>query len=277
MPNFLSNKLLWVVIVTIMLLVLIGYSSQENNKVTGISNTITYTISPIQRLFLYSSQKVGGFFYYFKDMDKIKKENETLKDKIDLLEDENRKLSRYKEENNELREALNLKDIYGDYAPEAANIISKDMGNWFNMFRTDKGTKNGIVKNFPVRTSKGLVGRIHESDFSSSKVMTIVDPNSTISAKISKSGTLVLVKGDISLKEKGLCLMESNDMDSDVSVGDLIETSGLGGIYPKGIIIGEVTQTRKSSNNYSKYAIIKPVVDFKHLEQVTILKMKNQK
>jgi len=273
MSRFFKNKITFLVLVTLMLFIVMGVSSNKGS-LSWLDNGVTIFSTPFQKLALYSSKKTGDFFYYFKDVDKLRSENEFLKKQIAQLQEENRKLNDYKKKNVELRKALKLKDSYDDYKPIGANIIAKDMGNWFNLFRIDVGSEDGIKKDFPVRTSEGLVGRIESADVTSSKVTTIIDNGSTVSARLSKNGSYVLIKGDSELKDKGLCLMDYIDPDADISVGDVVETSGLGGIYPKGIIIGKVKQIRKSSNDFSKYAVVEPTVDFKRLDQVIVLNKK---
>lgn len=272
MNYFLKNRITLLVIITLLLFIIMGVSS--NGSISWVNNGITIISTPFQKLALYSTKKTGDFFYYFKDVDKLRNQNESLKKQLAELQEENRKLIDFKKKNVELRKSLKLKDSYDNYEPIGANIIAKDMGNWFNVFRIDVGKKDGIKKDFPVRTSYGLIGRIESADLNSSKVTTIIDNGSIVSARLSKNGSYVLVKGDSELKDKGLCLMDYIDPDADISIGDDVETSGLGGIYPKGINIGKVKQIRKSSNDFSKYAVVEPTVDFKRLDQVIVLNKK---
>jgi rod shape-determining protein MreC len=257
------------------MLIMIGVSS-NNSSLNWMNNGMSILGTPFQKLAIFTSKKTGDFFYYFKDVDKLRNENEILKKQVAELQQENRKLSDYEEKNEELRKVLKLKDAYDNYEPIGANIIAKDMGNWFNVFRIDVGSEDGIKIDYPVRTSDGLVGRIESADVTSSKVTTIIENGSTVSARLSKNGSYVLIKGDSELKDEGLCLMDYIDPDADISVGDIVETSGLGGIYPKGIIIGKVKQIKKSSNDFSKYAVVEPTVDFKRLDQVVVLNKKEE-
>ena len=187
---------------------------------------------------------------------------------------ENEKLIELKVKNEELRRALDIKDQYSNMDMIGANIIAKDMGNWFDIFTIDRGSKDGISNNYPIVTSNGLVGRVMQTDVFSSKVIAIIDEDSSISARLSRTSDLVIVKGDRKLKEQGLCIMNYIPADADISAGDRVETSGVGGIYPKGILIGKVKEVRQRTNELDRYAIIEPVVDFKRLEEVFILKDK---
>jgi len=275
--NLFNNKFFIIVFITIMVFILMGVSSVNGAGINHTGNLLTIMITPFQKASMALIDRTNDFFYYFKDMDKLREENKKLLSQIQKIKEENRKLNVYKNQNVELRKSLKLKDSYEDYEPIGANIIARDLGNWFNIFRIDMGTSDGVFNDLPIRTSEGLVGRIQSADVTSSKVITMIDIGNTISAKLQKNGSYVLIRGDLELKEQGLCLMDYIDPDADVAVGDIIETSGLGGVYPKGIIIGKVKEIRKASNDFSKYAVVEPEVDFKRLAEVVILKPKNDK
>jgi len=251
-----------------------GLSSVQNGKINYVGDIFSTILSPFQRFINYSDKKINDFFAHFEDIDKLRKENEVLKQKVHELVYENEKLIDLKIKNEELRRALDIKDQYSTMDMVGANIIAKDMGNWFDIFTIDRGTKDGIEIDYPVVTSNGLVGRVMQTDLFTSKVISIIDEDSSISARLSKTSDLVVVKGDRKLKDQGLCIMNYIPADADVSAGDRVETSGVGGIYPKGILIGTVKEVSQRTNELDRYAIIEPVVDFKRLEEVFILKPK---
>ncbi len=275
MLRLIKSKIFILLIISIALLVTIGFSSMRNSRVNYISDIFSTILSPFQRFINSSGDKINDFFAHFDDIDRLRKENELLKQRIDELETEREDLIEFKVKNEELRQALNIKDQYSDRESIGANIIAKDMGNWFNIFTIDRGTKDGMKNDYPVVTSKGLVGRVMKADLFSSKVISIIDEDSSVSARLSKTSDLVIVKGDNKLKDQGLCIMEYIPADVDVAVNDSVETSGMGGIYPKGIIIGKVKEVRQRTNELDRYAIIEPSVDFKRLEEVLVLKEKN--
>lgn len=268
------------ILVTIMILVVIGITSDQESGFFKINNIMDVSLSPFQKVIHFFSNKIKSAALYVKDIKVLKQENEQLKLQIDQLEKENRELTEYRGKIKELRDALSIKDKFSDYEVVGANVVSKDPGNWFNIFRIDIGNRDGISiseKNssyYPVMTSKGLVGRIIGTDVFSSRVMSIIDVDSTVSARLYKTRDLVIVKGDLTLKNQGLCKMDYIPPEVDIMVGDIIETSGMGGIFPKGIIIGRIKEVRQSNNELSRYAVIEPAVDFKRLEEVVVLKSK---
>lgn len=278
MLRLFKSKWFYVSLITIMLIIVMGASADKNSRLKWLNNIISVPLAPVQNFFSSIGRKVEDGLSFFKDVEAVKEENEILKAKVIELEKKNRELSSLESKNNELRQALNLKEQFGDYEFLGANIIAVDPGNWFNVFKIDIGGREGIESDCPVVTSsKGLIGRVLSSDAVSSRVITIIDEESSVSAWISKAGGgHAIIKGDMSLKGQGLCKMDYIPLEVDVMVGDIIETSGLGGIYPKGIVIGEVIEIRKTNSELDKYAIIKPVADFKRLEEVYVLKSKEK-
>lgn len=278
MLRLFRSKWFIVSFITIVLLVIMGVSANKFSRLNWLNNIISVPLTPVQSFFTSIGRTVENSLSYFKDVDAVKKENEKLKAEVSDLQTRNRELEALEIKNEELRKALNLKQQFGDYTIMGANITAIDPDNWFNVFRVDVGTREGVRNDSPVLTSgKGLVGRVTSTDLTSSKVLTIIDEESAVSGWISKAGGgHAIVRGDMSLKEKGLCKMDYIPLEVDVEVGDAIETSGLGGIYPKGILIGQVVEVRKTNSEMDRYAIIQPAADFKRLEEVYILKSKEK-
>lgn len=274
MLRLLKKKPFFIFVITVVLFIVMGITSQNNSKLSWFSNLFNTVVSPIQNVLTFSGNKVDKTLSFFNDNKAVREENDKLKKRIDELEKENEDLKQLKTRNDMLMEALNLKNQLKEFDYISANIIAKDPGNWFNIFTIDKGSNNSVNINSVLVASKGLVGRVMVSGPFSAKVVSIIDIDSTVSARLTKNREYVEVKGDISLSDKGLCKMYNIKPGVDVAVGDSVETSGIGGIFPKGIKIGEVKEIRQVNNELDRYAIIEPVVDFKRLEDVFVLKSK---
>lgn len=272
MLRLFRNKRFLLILTTLVLLIVIAVASRPGGRLGYVGDVLNVPLSPVQKFFSLIGQKVEGVYEYFTEMGTLKKENDELKAEIDSLESDKRELLRYKEENNNLRDMLDLKEQMKDYQTIGGNIIAKDMGNWFNTFTIDRGSSDGLKIDSPVITSKGLVGSVIETMPFSAKVLSIIDPDSTVSAVVTKSMDLVRIRGDMLLMDQGLCRMDYIDMDVDIAVGDTIETSGLGGIYPRGILIGKVKSINKDADGLNRYAVIEPAVDFKRLQVVFAMK-----
>ena len=274
MKRILSNKIFILVLVIIILLTLVALSHSEKSGINIIGNIISVPAAPLQKAFTFVDEKIGQFFGYFEDVKETKKANQELLKKVNELERQLLDLDRLTKENKELREALNFKDQYDEYDFIGCSIIAKDPGNWFEVFTINRGMKDNITPDSPVITAYGLVGRVSKTDLTTSRIISIIDIDSTVSARLSKSRDLIVVRGDVELKGKGLCRADYIPPNVDVMPGDTVETSGIGGIYPKGIIIGKVVSVISNEGQYDSYAVIEPVVDFKRLEEVIVLKKK---
>jgi rod shape-determining protein MreC len=252
----------------------IGVTANKSSKLNWLSNILSVPLKPVQGFLSSVGREIEDFFGYFQDIDVLREENEALKSEVEELRRKNREFAELKEKNDELRRALNLKAEFADYTIAGANIIAVEPGNWFSVFKVDVGERDGIHVDFPVVTgSRGLIGRVLDTDISTSNIQTIIDEESAVSGWIAKpGGGHAIVKGDLQLKEEGLCKLVYIPIEIDIEVGDIIETSGVGGIYPKGIEIGTVIEVRKTNSEFDRYAIIQPTADFKRLEEVFILK-----
>lgn len=272
MRRIFSNKLIIVSLIIVILLVLVVVSHNETSGVNIVSNIISIPSAPLQKAFSFVKEKVGDFFAYFEDSDKVRSENTELQNRINELEQEVLDFDKLQKENKELRDALKFKDQFEEYDFIGSSIIAKDAGNWFNIFTINRGSKDKIEPDSPVVTAYGLVGRVSKTDLLSSKVISIIDIESTVSARLSNTRDLIVIRGDVELRSKGLCRADYMPPNTDIMPGDLVETSGIGGIYPKGIIIGKVVSVISNEGQYDSYAIIEPIVDFKRLEKVLVLR-----
>lgn len=272
MRRILSNKIVILILIIVILFTLVAVSYSEKSGINIIGNIISVPAAPIQKAFTFVTGKVSDFFGYFEDVKATKAENEELLKNINELERQLLDMDKLTKENKELRDALNFKDQYEEYEFVGCSIIAKDPGNWFEVFTINRGKNDKIKADSPVITAYGLAGRVSKTDLITSRVVSIIDIDSTVSARLSKSRDIIVVRGDVELKGKGLCRADYIPPNTDVMPGDTVETSGIGGIYPKGIIIGKVVSVISNEGQYDSYAIIEPVVDFKRLEEVIVLK-----
>ena len=273
MPGFLKYKyIITLILVTMLIFIGIGMTANNNRPNTnGLNNVLGNIISPIQKIFFNIGTKIENSIQFIIEIKTLKEQNEQLREEVEVLQAENRRLEPLLTENQRLREMLGLKDQFSQFDLVGAQIIAKDPGNWFNTFTIDKGTNDGLSKNCAVITNKGLVGHIFEIGTNWAKVISIIDTNGGASGLVTRTRDLAMVKGDIVLQDQGLCKMDQIPADADIIVNDKIETSGLGGIYPKGLLIGTITEIKQEPHAISKYAIVKPAVDFRRLEEVLII------
>ncbi len=254
------------IIVLILLIVLTNLDTSNFSKTENIFNKI---VMPIQNGLVYLKNKIAGNTSFFDSVEELQIENENLQKENEKLEEQLRELEIIKAENATLREYVNMADKYSDYKTVPGYIIDKDISNLSETLVINIGTNDGVMANMPVISSEGLVGYIISSTENTSKVKTIIDISSSVSATLETSRDNVMVKGvldsDSTLKVTYVA------PETELVLEDTVETSGIGGIYPKGILIGEIKEIRESSNIIDRYAIIETAVDFANLETVLVI------
>ncbi|MCX4255283.1 MAG: rod shape-determining protein MreC, partial [Bacilli bacterium] len=159
---------------------------------------------------------------------------------------------------------------YQEYSTIPAYVIDRDVSNYSSNIVINVGAKQGIEKNMTVIADKGLVGHVISVTDNTAKVQVIVDGASSVSSMISTSEESIICKGSVE-NDKNLNASYI-DTSSELLVGDSVVTSGLGGIYPKGITIGTIKQVVNTSNITDRYAIVEAAVDFSKLYTVLVIK-----
>ena len=264
-----KGGIIGIIVTIIILILLVVLTNTENSNLSYIENIANKLVNPIQNGLTYVKNKVHGNSSFFTNINDLKKENQELQAKNSKLEETLRELETIKAENQTLKEYLNLTQKYTDYKTVAADVISRDISNYSKTIVINAGKKSGIKENMTVIAAEGLVGHVISVTETTSKVQTIVDSSSNTSSILSSSRDSIVCKG---------LLEQNNNMkavyiptDASIAQGDTVETSGLGGIYPKGLKIGKLTQIVQTKNPTEKYAIIEPAVDFTKLETVLVI------
>ena len=210
----------------------------------------------------------------------LTEENAALRDRVAALEKEVRDLVGYREKMIELQNALNLKGRFADYTLVGGNVITRGVGNWFDVFKIDVGRRSGVDRDMPVvSATMALVGRTISSSFMASKVVTIIDEECVVSGWVTNtrgggagSGAgAVVVRGDLTLKAEGLCRIDHIPDGLDIRPGDIVETSGIGGVFPRGIEIGTVMSLRQTANGLVRYTIVEPFADLGRIDEVFVV------
>lgn len=250
---------------------LIVLSLVNNKSIMPVQNAVAAVLTPMQR----GLNQVGLWFFdkaeSLKEISKLQEENKQLKEEINNLKNDNTLTSQMKNELDRLRELYELDNIYEDYPKVAARVISANSGNWFSEFIIDKGKKDGIEVNMNVIAGSGLVGHITYVGDNYSKVTTIINDGSNVSAKFAQTSDNCIVSGDLTLMEKNLIRVSNINIDAQVSEGDKLVTSYISDKYVPGILIGYLSEISDDSNNLTKSGYITPVVDFTGIEEVLVI------
>lgn len=267
--RFTTKSVIRAIVILSLVSMVLTFETRETTS--PVEQSITFVIIPFQKGVTYFGDWVKGRVEFVSNIGKLNEMNTDLASEVSQLRYENKLLELDKLELERLRELYDLDKRYADYPKTGARVIGKDPGNWYEVFIIDKGEKDGIEVNMVVMAGNGLVGRIIETGPNFSKVRSIIDDTSSVSSKILRTSDLCTVSGDKQLGDDGLCLIEYIEDSVNLVEGDEIVTSHLGSIYPPGILIGVVKSIETNPNKLTKTAVLEPVVDFKHLEEVLVI------
>lgn len=258
-----------VALATIILLIFIGFTSGGRNQVTYVEGLISKSIAPVQKVLYSGSRYVHNFFTSIFEIGTLKETNKELQKEISELKQKQASLEDIQNENTRLSKLLDYQKANPQYDYIVADIVAVDPEVWFNVFTIDKGSDDGLKRNMPVVVSEGLVGKIVEVSKDTAKVLSISDASSMVNGIASRTGDYIRIKGNVDT------VLEGNiTPDVKLMPGDLIVTSGMGGIFPEGIMIGEVESVTKEKGLLEKSVMMKPAVEFKKLNEVLVLKKK---
>ena len=266
-----------VVISIIIMLIIFSFVLKKDRKLNPVESFIRDTLIYTEKIITYPFDFVIGKINDYKELQNIKEENDILKtslDRIISIETENIELRRQLEE---LKKELDIDYSLTDYEYLNATVISRNTGYWYNTITINKGTYNGVEKDMAVINSKGLIGKIiRTTTFTSDvRLVTTSDTNNKISVIVS-SGNHKLYGVISSFNYTDNVLeVEGISNTKNVNIGDFVYTSGLGGIFPSGILIGTVNSITTDSYDLAKIIKVTPSVDFTDINYVSILKRKS--
>ncbi len=243
---------------------------------TGGFATIPATISgaiitPLQSAVTSISDGIAGFFGQFGGSKELREQLASQQQELNELRQQVVDYNKMKEENEWYAKILGLHEQHSDYTFASGKIIAVDPADKYGNFTINAGTNNDVTVGDPVITDEGLVGVVSEVKLTSATVKTILDPSTKVSATISRVGDTGSTGGSVSLAQEGLLSLNMLDRDSGAAVGDIVATSGLGGVYPEGLLIGKITKIAPESDGLTLSATIEPFVDVHAIKQVMVI------
>lgn len=266
-----------VVILIIAALVIYAKTLKEDRKLNMVESLIKDSVTFVEKIALAPFNYISNLIDDFTELRNVQEENEKLKtsiERIDAIETENIELRR---EIEALKEELNIDYVLTDYEYLNATVISRNIGYWYNTLTIDKGSKSGIEEGMVVVNSTGLIGKIIRTTTFTSEVrlITTSDTNNKISVSISNGNNKINGLINRYDYENNLLEVEGISNTEEVNVGDFVYTSGLGGVFPSGILIGTVESITTDEYDLAKIINVKPSADFNDINYVAILKRKD--
>ncbi|MCM3316864.1 rod shape-determining protein MreC [Rummeliibacillus stabekisii] len=274
MPQFFSNKRLILLLVGVILLVALISFTLRDRQASLPEQIIKDTVGFGQSIVAKPASYITGLVNNVDDLMNTYEENKRLKSRLEEFGTLQAKVNELKVENDKLKDLVDKKDDLRNFNPIQANVIARNPDQWEEKLILNEGSMNGVKVNMAVLTSKGLIGKIVQTTPYTSQVelLSTNNTNYRVSAVIAnkKTEAFGLIEG-FDPKRSELVLKR---IDSSLAVkkGDKVTTSGLGGIFPKGILIGEVTKVSTDDYGLTKLAYVKPAADFSMLDHVVIAK-----
>ena len=263
-----SKKMLLIIgaIVLIVVNITILYISGSRYRSFGFGRVAIFFVAPLQEAVTDSIRFAKGIWNHYFYLVSAAQENDNLKKKLNRAVSEN---SQYKEielSNQRLRNLLNFKETTTSKIL-AAEVISVDPSSWFKAVIINKGSLDGIERGLPVVIRQGIAGQVVDVSSRYSQVMLIIDRNSSVDALVQRTRARGIIKGEAT----GECLFKYVLRKDDVRVGDKIVASGLDGVFPKGLPVGDVKEVvRRNSGVFQEVRVV-PYIDFEKLEEVLVI------
>lgn len=262
MNRFQNNHLKPLIITLIIITVMSVFTLGENSVISTAFNAVT------RGLFQLSAAAAGE---KSKSYDELLEENSRLSEENAELRQQLADYMDLKSENDRLWKYYGLKKENPSYEIKPANVIIRDANDDFYSFTLDIGTAQGVEPNDPVITENGLVGWVYQTDAVTCRVKTLLSPDTKAGAVDKKTGDTGIVSGSAELCERNLTSMNKLSEDNKIAEGDLVVTSGTGGVYPGNLIVGKVKEVKFNSYDTSRSAVIEPYEDIKSITAAAVI------
>ncbi len=253
------------------LLLLIVFTGGGREQLTPLEDGLLALFAPAQTAFSSAGQKLQSFFDAIVSFYELKAENDRLRERISFLEQQLVRFQELQKENYRYRNLLDFSEG-SNHRLLAAEVIARDPSQWFGSITINRGYLDGVKQEMPVITDRGLVGMISTVSPHSSQVLLITDPRLSVSAMIQRTRDPVTV-GIVEsyAKDPARLIITYLPLETQIQPGDLIISSGTGGIFPKGLLIGTVLELVQDQPGMILSALIEPRVNFNRLEEVLII------
>jgi rod shape-determining protein MreC len=242
-------------------------------RTSFLSNAAGIVTLPLRRGVASAVEWAARFYGRSYEAEVLLEENRQLKLRIAELEEQAREGEEDSRENARLRKLLELREKRRDFAFESASVLSRDATNWASTLTISKGTSSGVAAGDCVVTETGcLVGVVSEAGYNWAAVETLIDAGIEMGALVFRTGEAAIVEGDFSLMREGKLKLTYLPVRGGYQVGDLVLTSGKGGAFPSGLLVGRIESVGKDPSGMSDYGVVNPSVELDLLTEVFVIK-----
>jgi rod shape-determining protein MreC len=257
---------IFIVLFLLFALVLMSLRAKQRKGVDFFDALVMEICSPFQKGATFFIKTIQGTFQQYVFLINLEEENRMLKQKIAQLQEENYGMKEMKLANERLRGLLQFRGKTSS-SMIGAEVIGQDPSSWFKSVTIDKGERDGVKKGMAVISPAGVIGQILKTAPHYAVVLLLTDYNSAIDSVVQRTRAKAIVEG----KGENRCQLKYLLRADEVAVGDVVVTSGLGGNFPKGLMIGDIKKVDKKGHGVFQYAELVPRVDLTQLEEVFVI------
>lgn len=262
-----------VIIFIITFLSIAYHTGPKRDDMSTIEKIFCDIMAPFQNGLVWVGDQFSSFGGYFASLKELQAENESLKAEISLLEQEISGFVETDLENSRLRKLLQMADkVKNEFTTTVVPVIARNTSSWYNTITIKGGADVGFTKGMPVINGDGLVGRIISVSEYTSEVLLILDKDGTVGVIVQPSRTPGVVEGKGDLG--GHLQLNHVPYDANIQKNQTVISSGLGGIYPAGLLVGYISDIQTAAGGLMLEVTVTPFVDFDRLEEVMVLKSK---
>jgi len=260
------------VLAVLCLTLLLTLAGRLTDGMTPAGRALQTVSAPVMSLLNRGVTGLERLFAYMHGYDELEAENAALRSRIAEMEEEVRRSQDANAENDHLRRLLGFKSSHSDYTMLDARLTAWGASSWSSTFGLDKGTADGLAVGDCVITADGfLVGVVTEAGKRSCTVRTIIDPQAAVGASLQSTGLTAVAEGDFARMSEGKLVLNYVWQGAALETGDTVLTSGAGGVYPAGLVIGTITGLGTQEGGYGEYGIITPAADLGSLTQLYVI------
>ena len=271
MKRFFRGRFFTVLVLIVCFLLGFMFSVAVNGHTMPHEHLVSTVVSPLRSGFTWCKNLVSDFFSAFSENESLSEENLALREQLAELQKQLDDLYYDKVQNERYKELLSMIESSYSFDMVSCDVVTVPSDGWNTSFGINCGTAMGIEKGDIVLYAGGLVGKIVEVGLNWATVATFIDPQVSVGAMILSTGAAGVTEGSLDWMVQGKCLVRYLDKGSSVNRGDRVYTSGLGGIYPKGLLLGTISELKYEDNGQSLSAVLTPAVDFSSLREVFVI------
>lgn len=274
MKDFIKKKGFVAGVIIIILVIIAAVSAHFlDGRASFLQDAAGSIKSPVQRAVTAAVNWAEDIYGYLYEYDRLVAENESLRRQLAEAQEQARSGVEASEENQRLRELLNFQEKHSDFIYEPAKVVSWNPSNWASTLTISKGSDSGIELGDAVITEYGaLVGQVCELGGSWATVRTIIDVETAVGALVGDVGVSAMIVGEFSLMKEGMVKLDYLSDAAQALENDIVLTSGKGGTFPQGLVVGTLAALQTEAGGQIIYGIVEPACDFGSLVQVFVIK-----